>query len=203
MSGAVPDSTDTPLMRQYLEIKEAHPDCVVFFRLGDFYEMFFDDAVVVARTLDLTLTSRDKGKENPIPMCGVPHHSAKLYLGKLVERGFKIAIAEQVEDPKLAKGIVKREVVRVVTPGTVIDDEQLEPKAAHYLVAILAEGGAAGLAHLDVTTGEFAATQLQARELLDELARLEPREVLHAGLDEPTLATLKARVRVAWAELPA
>jgi DNA mismatch repair protein MutS len=96
MSGAVPDSADTPLMRQYLEIKEAHPDCIVFFRLGDFYEMFFDDAVVVARTLDLTLTSRDKGKENPVPMCGVPHHAARHYLGKLVERGFKVAIAEQV-----------------------------------------------------------------------------------------------------------
>jgi DNA mismatch repair protein MutS len=203
MSGAVPDSTDTPLMRQYLEIKEAHPDCVVFFRLGDFYEMFFDDAVVVARTLDLTLTSRDKGKENPIPMCGVPHHAAKFYLGKLVERGFKVAIAEQVEDPKVAKGIVKREVVRVVTPGTIVDDEQLEPKAAHYLVALLVEGGAAGVAHLDVTTGEFAATQLPAQSLVDELARLEPREVLWGGLDEDELAPLRARVKAAWAALPA
>jgi len=158
MSGAVPDSADTPLMRQYLEIKEAHPDCIVFFRLGDFYEMFFDDAVVVARALDLTLTSRDKGKENPVPMCGVPHHAARHYLGKLVERGFKVAIAEQVEDPKVAKGIVKREVVRIVTPGTITDDEQLEPKAAHYLVALLAEGGAVGLVHFDVTMGEFVAT---------------------------------------------
>ena len=203
MSGAVPDSADTPLMRQYLELKEAHPDCIVFFRLGDFYEMFFDDAVVVARTLDLTLTSRDKGKENPVPMCGVPHHAARHYLGKLIERGFKVAIAEQVEDPKLAKGIVKREVVRVVTPGTLIDDEQLEPKAAHYLVAVLAEGGACGLAHLDVTTGEFAATQLPLGELVDELARLEPREVLHAGLDEAALARLGARVKTAWTALAA
>ena len=203
MSGAVPESADTPLMRQYLEIKEAHPDCIVFFRLGDFYEMFFDDAVVVARSLDLTLTSRDKGKENPVPMCGVPHHAARHYLGKLVERGFKVAIAEQVEDPKLAKGIVKRQVVRVVTPGTIIDDEQLEPKAAHYLCALLAEGGAVGLAHLDVTTGEFAATQLRTAGLLDELARLEPREILYAGLDEAELAALRARIKVAWSELPA
>ena len=203
MSGAVPDSADTPLMRQYLEIKEAHPDCIVFFRLGDFYEMFFDDAVVVARALDLTLTSRDKGKENPVPMCGVPHHAAKHYLGKLVERGFKVAIAEQVEDPKLAKGIVKRAVVRVVTPGTIVDDEQLEPKAAHYLVAVLAEGGAAGVAHLDVTTGEFAATQLALKDLLDELARLEPREILYAGLDEAELARLRARIKTAWTELAA
>ncbi|MGZ3437946.1 MAG: DNA mismatch repair protein MutS [Polyangia bacterium] len=190
-------------MRQYLEIKEAHPDCVVFFRLGDFYEMFFDDAVVVARTLDLTLTSRDKGKENPVPMCGVPHHAARHYLAKLVARGFKVAVAEQVEDPKLAKGIVKRQVVRIVTPGTVIDDEQLEPKAAHYLVALLAEGGAVGLAHLDVTTGEFAATQVALKDLVDELARLEPRELLHAGLAEAELASLKTRIKTAWAELPA
>jgi DNA mismatch repair protein MutS len=203
MSGAVPESADTPLMRQYLEIKEAHPDCVVFFRLGDFYEMFFDDAVVVARTLDLTLTSRDKGKENPVPMCGVPHHAARHYLAKLVARGFKVAIAEQVEDPKFAKGIVKREVVRVVTPGTIVDDEQLEPKAAHYLVALIAEGGAVGLAHLDVTTGEFAATQLALRDLVDELARLEPRELLHAGLAEAELTSLRARIKTAWAELPA
>ena len=203
MSGAVPDSADTPLMRQYLEIKEAHPDCIVFFRLGDFYEMFFDDAVVVARALDLTLTSRDKGKENPVPMCGVPHHAARHYLAKLVERRFKVAIAEQVEDPKVAKGIVKRQVVRVVTPGTIIDDEQLEPKAAHYLCALLAEGGAVGLAHLDVTTGEFAATQLASKELVDELARLEPREILHAGLGEAELAAVQARVKTAWTELPA
>ncbi|HEX6836196.1 MAG TPA: DNA mismatch repair protein MutS [Polyangia bacterium] len=190
-------------MRQYLEIKEAHPDCIVFFRLGDFYEMFFDDAVVVARSLDLTLTSRDKGKENPVPMCGVPHHAARHYLGKLVERGFKVAIAEQVEDPKVAKGIVKRQVVRVVTPGTIIDDEQLEPKAAHYLVALLAEGGAVGLAHLDVTTGEFAATQLALRDLVDELARLEPREIVHAHIDHDALAQLQTRIKTAWTELPA
>ena len=113
MSGAVPDSADTPLMRQYLEIKDRYPDCVVFFRLGDFYEMFFDDAVVVARTLDLTLTTRDKGKENPVPMCGVPHHAAKQYLARLVKAGFKVAVAEQTEDPKAARGankIVRREV---------------------------------------------------------------------------------------------
>ena len=144
-------------MRQYLEVKDAYPDCIVFFRLGDFYEMFFDDAVVVARALDLTLTTRDKGKENPVPMCGVPHHAAKHYLAKLVERGFKVAICEQVEDPKAARGIVRREVVRVVTPGVILDEEQLDPKAAHYLVAVIADGETAGIAHLDVTTGEFAA----------------------------------------------
>src|SRR5262249_33684819 len=148
-------------------------------------------------------TSRDKGKENPVPMCGVPHHAVKHYLAKLVARGFKVAIAEQVEDPRLAKGIVKREVVRVVTPGTIIDDEELEPKAAHYLVALLGEGGACGLAHLDVTTGEFAATQLPGRDVVDELARLEPREILHAGVDEAQLAAWRGRIKCAWAELPA
>jgi DNA mismatch repair protein MutS len=199
MAGAVPDSVDTPLMRQYLEVKDRHPDCVVFFRLGDFYEMFFDDAVVVARALDLTLTSRDKGKENPIPMCGVPHHASRHYLAKLVERGFKVAIVEQMEDPKSAKGIVKREVVRIVTPGTIIDDEQLDPKAANYLVAALVEEDRAGVAYLDVTTGEFAATELAALELVDELARLAPREILFDGFD-PT--PWRSRLAAAWTAPP-
>jgi DNA mismatch repair protein MutS len=198
MGGAVPDSADTPLMRQYLEVKDRYPDCIVFFRLGDFYEMFFDDAVVVARALDLTLTSRDKGKENPVPMCGVPHHSSKHYLAKLIERGFKVAIVEQMEDPKVARGIVKRDVVRIVTPGTVIDDEQLDPKAPQYLVAAIVDGDTAGVAHLDVTTGEFAAAELPAGELVDELARLGPREVLYDGIDP---APLRARVGGAWAAL--
>ncbi len=186
-------------MRQYLEIKDQHPDCIVFFRLGDFYEMFFDDAVVVARALDLTLTTRDKGKENPVPMCGVPHHAAKHYLGKLVQRGFKVAICEQVEDPKVAKGIVRREVVRVVTPGVLLEEDELDPKSAHYLCACIVDGARAGVAHLDVTTGEFAAAELDAAELLDELARLEPREVL---LDGASSEPLKARVRAAWNPWP-
>jgi len=195
-------------MRQYLEVKDAYPDCIVFFRLGDFYEMFFDDAVVVARTLDLTLTSRDKGKENPIPMCGVPHHASRHYIGKLVELGHKVAICEQMEDPAKAKGIVRREVVRVVTPGVVLDEEQLDPKAACTLCAIVLDeksGRRVGLAHLDVSTGEFAVTELGVDELTDELARLEPREVL---VDHDALATrldpaaLKARVRTTWSALP-
>src|SRR5215510_1941319 len=164
-------------MRQYLEVKERHPDAILFFRLGDFYEMFFEDAVYVARALDLTLTTRDKGRDDAVPMCGVPHHSARYYIAKLLALGHRVAICEQVEDPKAAKGIVKREVVRIVTPGVILDEEQLDPKAAHYLVAVIAEGDVAGIAHLDVTTGEFAAAQLDAAEVVDELARLEPREV--------------------------
>jgi DNA mismatch repair protein MutS len=201
MAGAVLDGSDTPLMRQYLEVKDRYPDTIVFFRLGDFYEMFFDDAVVVARTLDLTLTTRDKGKENPVPMCGVPHHAAKHYLAKLVERGFKVAICDQVEDPKVARGIVRREVVRVVTPGVVLDEEQLDPKAAHYLCAAIAanDGERVGIAYLDVTTGEFAATEIERAELVDELARIAPREVLVAGVDP---ARLRVRVPAAYVELP-
>jgi DNA mismatch repair protein MutS len=201
MSGAVPDSADTPLMRQYLELKDHYPDCIVFFRLGDFYEMFFDDAVVVARTLDLTLTTRDKGKENPVPMCGVPHHAAKHYLGKLVAEGFKVAIAEQVEDPRAARGankIVRREVVRIVTPGVILDEEQLDAKVAHYLVALFGERGEVGVAYLDITTGEFAASSVPEGALLDELARLEPREVLHRGVE---LGGIRSRVRSSYVPL--
>ena len=187
MAGAIPDNADTPLMRQYLEVKARHPGCILFFRLGDFYEMFFEDAITVSRTLDLTLTSRDKGKENPVPMCGVPHHAAAQYLQKLVERGFKVAICEQVEDPKLARGIVRRDVVRIVTPGTVVDEDALDPNNAHHLCAVILERGRVGLSYVDLSTGDFAATELAPAALLDELARLEPREVLIAGADEEHL----------------
>src|SRR5262249_32483114 len=119
MSRAAP--TETPLMRQYLEIKDRHPDAILFFRLGDFYEVFFEDAVYVARALDLTLTTRDKGRDDAVPMCGVPYHSARYYIAKLLGLGHRVAICEQVEDPKVAKGIVRREVVRIVTPGVILD----------------------------------------------------------------------------------
>src|SRR5215831_1970073 len=172
-------------MRQYLEVKDRHPDGIVFFRLGDFYEMFFEDAVLGSEALDLTLTTRDKGREDAIPMCGVPHHSARAYVHKLTELGHKVIICEQVEDPRLAKGIVKREVTRVITPGIVLDEEMLDAKAPRYLAAVaLGAGGAVGLAYLDVTTGEFRATELVGlRELEDELARVEPREILAAASD--------------------
>jgi DNA mismatch repair protein MutS len=191
MAGAVPDSADTPLMRQYLDVKARHPGCILFFRLGDFYEMFFEDAVTVAQQLDLTLTTRDKGKENAVPMCGVPHHAAARYLQMLVERGHRVAICEQVEDPRLARGIVKREVVRIVTPGTVVDEDALDPLRAHHLCVVIVERGRAGLATLDLSTGDFSATELPPAALLDELARLEPRELLLAGADpEPLEARL-------------
>jgi DNA mismatch repair protein MutS len=173
---------DTPLMRQYLEIKQQHPDAILFFRLGDFYEMFFEDAVYVARALDLTLTTRDKGREDAVPMCGVPHHAARHYIAKLLALGHRVALCEQVEDPRAARGIVKREVTRIVTPGVVLDEDQLDAKTGHFLAAVQpAEAGAGeiGLALLDVTTGDFRATAVTGLDALcDELARFEPHEVV-------------------------
>jgi DNA mismatch repair protein MutS len=185
-------------MRQYLDLKARHPGCILFFRLGDFYEMFFEDAVLVARELDLTLTSREKNKDNPIPMCGVPHHAAAGYLQRLVERGHKVAVGEQVEDPRLARGIVRREVVRIVTPGTIVDEDALDPVRAQHLCAVILERGKAGLATIDLTTGDFSATELPPAALLDELARLEPREVLLAGAEQEPL---EARLRVPFTAL--
>jgi len=210
-------------MRQYLDIKERHPDAIVLFRLGDFYEMFFEDAVLGARLLDLTLTTRDKGKDDAVPMCGVPHHAARVYIAKLTELGHKVVLAEQTEDPKLAKGLVKREVVRIVTPGIVLDDDVLEPKLPRYLAAVVpgpkpaAPGDGSlpvGLAYLDATTGELCATELPVGAAIDELIRIAPREVLAAaslltaergpGGSVGPIAQLRARVRAAWnaADIP-
>ncbi len=190
-------------MRQYLDLKERHADALLFFRCGDFYELFFEDAVVAARALDLTLTSRDKGHPDAVPMAGVPYHAVRGYLAKLTELGFKVAICEQMEDPKLAKGLVKREIVRVITPGVVLDDEILDPKLPRYLAALVPAGKkgnpAVGLAYLDATTGELCATELQVSSVLDELVRVGPREVLaEAAQLEGMLAPVRARYRVPW-----
>jgi DNA mismatch repair protein MutS len=170
----------TALMRQYLDVKSRYPDAIVLFRLGDFYEMFYDDAVYVARVLDLTLTTRDKGKEDPVPMCGVPHHAVRGYLGKLTELGHRVALCEQLEDPKVARGIVKRDVVRVITPGVVLDEESLDPRAPSYVAAAVGDArGGYGLAFLDVTTGEFRATEAPSADVLaEELGRVAPRELV-------------------------
>jgi DNA mismatch repair protein MutS len=183
-------------MRQYLDVKARYPDAIVFFRLGDFYEMFYDDAVYVARALNLTLTTRDKGKEKDeaVPMCGVPHHAVRSYLAKLNELGHRVALCEQLEDPKVARGIVRRDVVRVVTPGVVLDEELLDPRAPSYVGAVAGDGRRGyGLAFLDVTTGHFRATEASTPEaLLDEVSRAEPRELVVAR-DDGDLAALVRR----------
>jgi DNA mismatch repair protein MutS len=168
-------------MRQYLEIKADYEDAILFFRLGDFYEMFMDDAVVAARILGIALTSRNKGEEDAVPLCGVPYHSSQGYIAKLISHGYKVAICEQIEDPKQAKGIVKREVVRVVTPGLVTDAESLEPKENNYLLAVSNTENGYGVAHIDITTGEFRVTQVDLPDqVASEVTSLAPRELLFA-----------------------
>jgi DNA mismatch repair protein MutS len=194
-------------MRQYLDVKSRYPDAIVFFRLGDFYEMFYEDAIYVAKALSLTLTTRDKGKEDPVPMCGVPHHAVRSYLLKLTELGHRVALCEQLEDPKVARGIVKRDVIRVVTPGVNLDEESLDPRTPSFVAAVAGEPRRGyGLAFLDVTTGDFHATEASTADaLVDELARAEPRElVLGRGLDDGELAALLRRAypRVPQARAP-
>lgn len=169
----------TPMMKQYLEIKEQYPQAFLFYRLGDFYELFFDDAVQVAKILELTLTSRNKNAEEQIPMCGVPHHSAQGYIDSLIAQGYKVAICEQVEDAKQAKGMVKREVVQVVTPGTVMEGGAVEAKENNYLAAVLEKSGAFSLAYADLTTGECKVTKLDSsEEVISELTALDAKEVI-------------------------
>ncbi|WP_130891167.1 DNA mismatch repair protein MutS [Fusobacterium varium] len=173
---------DTPLMSQYKEIKEQNKDNLLFFRLGDFYEMFFDDAVIASKELGLTLTSRNREKDQDVPLAGVPYHSVSSYIAKLVNKGYKVAICEQVEDPKSAKGIVKREVVRVITPGTVIDTDYLDEKSNNYLMGIKIDGNKGAIAYVDITTGEFKASELEGEDiifkLLGEINKTAPKEIL-------------------------
>lgn len=180
----------TPMLQQYLQIKDQQPDCLLFFRLGDFYEMFFEDAQVAARELEIVLTSRDGGDAGRVPMCGVPHHSASSYIAKLIARGYRVAICEQMEDPRAAKGLVKREIVRIITPGTVIEDNMLSEMAANYLAAVYIDDERAGLAFADISTGEFKVCQWNGKDavamLYAELLRLNPSECLLAE-DQPSL----------------
>lgn len=183
-------------MRQYLSVKEKYQDAILFYRLGDFYEMFFDDALKASRLLDLTLTSRNKNQENAVALCGVPAHSALSYINKLIGLGEKVAICEQMEDPKTAKGIVKREVVRVFTPGAVLDPDCLEGKTANHLVAITQDQGRLGLAIADVSTGSFKCFEFDdASKMLDELARLEAREMLIDAAEEGLSWVLELKSR--------
>jgi len=185
---AIADSSmsepSTPLMRQYAAIKKEHPNALLFFRLGDFYELFFDDAILAARELQITLTSRNKEKGVDIPMCGVPYHAADGYIAKLIRRGFKVAVCEQVEDPRLAKKLVRREVTRVVTPGTATDSS-LSAEDNNFLAAVAAVGDRVGFAALDLSTGEFRATEFAGesagRRIQEELEQLRPKELLYAS----------------------
>ncbi len=190
----------SPMMRQYFEIKEKHNDSILFFRLGDFYEMFFEDAKVVSEELDLVLTGKDCGQAERAPMCGVPYHSCEGYIARLIERGYKVAICEQVEDPAKAKGIVKRDVVKIITPGTVLDNDMLEESRNNYLCALSFENKEYGLCFADASTGELQLTEIKGenteKRVIDELGRFSPKEILlSASLkDSPITEFVRSRL---------
>ena len=172
----------SPMMQKYIETKEQYKDCILFYRLGDFYEMFFEDAITVSRELELTLTGKDCGQEERAPMCGVPHHAADTYIAKLIAKGHKVAICEQLEDPKETKGIVKRGVIRVVTPGTLVDSHMLEERKNNYIMSIFKSGIYFGISVCDISTGEFYSAEIKDNNnfpmLLDEIARYTPSELV-------------------------
>ena len=172
----------SPMMQRYLETKKEYEDCILFYRLGDFYEMFFDDAITASRELELTLTGKDCGQEERAPMCGIPHHAAEIYVSRLIAKGYKVAICEQLEDPKKTKGIVKRGVIRVVTPGTLVDSNMLEERKNNYIMSIFKTGIYFGISVCDISTGEFYSAEIKEQNnfptLLDEIARYTPSELV-------------------------
>ena len=193
----------TPMMKQYLQMKAEHPDCILMFRLGDFYEMFNEDAKLVSQELDLTLTTRDRNKppEQRTPMCGVPYHSVEAYLSRLIAKGYKVAICEQMEDPATAKGLVDRDIIRIVTPGTLIESSMLEEGKNNFIAAVCLDQGAAGVCFCDISTGEVSAAAFAGpgweEHLTNELGRFSPREAVldAAAWDCPSLRDfLKARL---------
>lgn len=195
----------SPMMQHYVATKKEYPDCILFYRLGDFYEMFLEDAKIVSRELELTLTGKDCGMEERAPMCGVPYHAADVYIGKLLEKGYKVAICEQVEDPKKAKGMVKREVIRVVTPGTMLDGQNLDESKNNYLMCIVCTEDRFGLSIADISTGECLVTEVDVqRKLLDEIHKFMPSEIicnqafLVCGVD---IEDLKGRLSIAMSAL--
>lgn len=197
----------TPMMSQYMETKEQYKDCILFYRLGDFYEMFFDDALTASKELEITLTGKNCGLEERAPMCGVPYHAAESYINKLVVKGYKVAICEQVEDPKLAKGIVKREVIRVVTPGTNINAQALDETRNNYLMCIVYIGDNIGLSIADVSTGDYYVTEIETgRTLIDEINKFAPSEIIcneaffMSGID---ISDLVSKMNIATSSLEA
>ena len=195
----------SPMMQKYLETKEEYPDCMLFYRLGDFYEMFFEDAEVASKELGLTLTGKDCGLEERAPMCGIPYHAVDSYLSKLVENGHRVAIAEQMEDPKFAKGLVKREVIRVVTPGTNTDAGALDETKNHYILCINYERGVFGISFADVTTGDFYLTEAETKETLyDEIFRFSPSEIVYNeqfAISGADLSMIRERLNVFMAPI--
>jgi len=186
----------TPMMQQYLEMKAQYPEALLLFRMGDFYELFMDDALIAAGVLEIALTSRDRNAENPVPMCGVPYHAVESYVSKLVTAGHKVAICDQVEDPRKAKGLVRREVVRVITPGLILENQNLEAKHPNYLAAVSSSSGANrfGLAYLDISTADFRVVELESEDtLVEELLRVDPRELLIPDDGEKPFARQVAR----------
>lgn len=193
----------TPMMQQYLKVKEEYGDAIVFFRLGDFYEMFFDDALTASRELEITLTGRDCGQKERAPMCGVPYHAADTYIAKLISRGYKVAVCEQMEDPSKTKNIVKRDVIRVITPGTILDSNQLDEQKNNYLCSIFKDASGAGLSFADVSTGDLYATEFAGRNFLmhvyNEIAKFSPSEIVvnaEGAADEAFTGFLKERFTV-------
>ena len=169
----------TPMMQQYLETKKDYQDCILLYRLGDFYEMFYEDALTASKELEITLTGKNCGQEERAPMCGVPYHAVEGYLNKLVSKGYKVAICEQVEDPKQAKGIVKREVIRIVTPGTNLNLQALDESKNNYIFCIVYLPGKTGISMADVTTGDYYLTEVdEIRKLQDEIQKYEPSEII-------------------------
>lgn len=183
-------SAATPMMKQYLSIKDQHPDALLLFRLGDFYELFYDDAVTASKVLEITLTSRDK-KKDPIPMCGVPYHSAKNYIEKLINEGFKVAICEQMENPREVKGMVKREIVRIITPGTLIDDFGMEDGASNYLLSLVQTKDEYTVSYADISTGDIYAFSTQSMtDLSSEVSRIKPSEIVVDQDSEPLISEM-------------
>ena len=196
----------TPMMQQYVEVKEKYKDCILFYRIGDFYEMFFEDAITASKVLEITLTGKDCGQEERAPMCGVPYHACDVYLNKLIENGFKVAICEQVEDPKLAKGLVKRDVIRVVTPGTNMSQAILDENTNNYLMSIYLSKDMSGVSVVDITTGEFKTCRISSiAKLADEINKYSPSEIignddfLNAPLD---FEYMKDRQKIAISKTP-
>src|SRR5579863_8993487 len=194
MSSEPSTPASTPLMRQYHGIKQQVPNALLLFRLGDFYELFYDDAVLAARELEITLTARNKEKGQPIPMCGVPYHSAENYIARLIQKGYRVAICDQMEVASAATKLVKREVTRIITPGTAMNAAVLRSHENNYLAAVLQDGERAGLAYVDVSTGEFRATEIDVAEASAAIETLGAREVLRPAGTQQKLPCLKTDV---------